>query len=381
MARRAILNGARLQWLRRLNKLAQQVQRLDTRIDTLRDSLQSFETSLQSLRRPHLRAVAQATRLLAQLQRLTRDLLAPPAAQVLLRSTVWGKVTGSVTPATPGAARRRAADAADAARKPRGTSAGRCAAMIKQLAASRGLVRCDYNALPRSHLPGPQELASEQGEGLQGPPHSRDQALKRLYRSLARRFHPDLVATAASKQRCEDQMAAINALYSRGDLERLMLLNCATVDLSELRTASPVLQLQTLKQRYRWLVGLRLRLLAELHALQKTPLAQRYHACQRGNLQHLRKNYAQELAQRDAAVEPAIRGLQAAAVRLVPQVGCHDDLARRFGPEVHLRHLTATRDVRRVRCCCCWLVGAQGIQFAGRAVLQFGPRVHPLRDQ
>jgi hypothetical protein len=306
-------DAARLQWLRRLNKLAQHVQRLDTRIDTLRDSLQSFETSLQALRRPHLRAVAQATRLLAQLQRLRRSLLAPPAAQVLPRPTVWGKVTGSVTPPKPDAARRRAADAADVARRPRGSSAGLFTAPVKPLPASRGLVRCDYNALPRSHLPGPQEPASEQAEGLQGPPHSRDQALKRLYRSLARRFHPDLVATAASKQRCEEQMAAINALYSRGDLERLMLLNCATVDLSELRTALPMLQLQTLKQWYRWLVGLRLRLLAELHALQKTPLAQRYHACQRGSLRHLRQTYDKELAQRDAAVQPAIRDLQAAA--------------------------------------------------------------------
>jgi hypothetical protein len=302
-----------LQWLRRLHRLAQQVQRLDARIDTLRDSLQSFETSLQALRTPHLRAVAHAARLLAQLQRLTRCLLAPPAAKALPQPTVWGRVTHSVNLPRSPAARRRETAAPDAARRPQRPPAAHPAAKANQAPARAGLMRCDLNALPRGQLPGWEAPASEPAEDLHGSPSSRAQALKRLYRSLARRFHPDLVATAASKQRCEAQMAAINALYSRGDLERLMLLNCATTDPREALTALPQLPLQTLKERYRWLVSLRLRLLAELRTLQAAPLAEQYDACHRGSLEQLRQKYAAELAQGDTAVLRALENLQAAA--------------------------------------------------------------------
>lgn len=48
--------------------------------------------------------------------------------------------------------------------------------------------------------------------------------LKALYRTLARRFHPDLALDAADRERCTQLMMAINAAYAAGDLARLQQL-------------------------------------------------------------------------------------------------------------------------------------------------------------
>lgn len=45
--------------------------------------------------------------------------------------------------------------------------------------------------------------------------------LKRLYRQLARRFHPDLAADAADREYRTQLMIAINAAYASGNLEKL----------------------------------------------------------------------------------------------------------------------------------------------------------------
>jgi hypothetical protein len=45
--------------------------------------------------------------------------------------------------------------------------------------------------------------------------------LKRLYRTLAKRFHPDLVSTAEAKAARQKVMAAINEAYQQKDLARL----------------------------------------------------------------------------------------------------------------------------------------------------------------
>lgn len=53
------------------------------------------------------------------------------------------------------------------------------------------------------------------------PEGNRLAALKQLYRSLARRFHPDLALNDADRAYRTDLMMAINAAYAAGDLERL----------------------------------------------------------------------------------------------------------------------------------------------------------------
>lgn len=45
--------------------------------------------------------------------------------------------------------------------------------------------------------------------------------LKRLYRQLARRFHPDMAVDAEDREYRTQMMMAINAAYAAGDLERL----------------------------------------------------------------------------------------------------------------------------------------------------------------
>ncbi len=60
------------------------------------------------------------------------------------------------------------------------------------------------------------------------PPPKKDEAtqaqLKRLYRTLAKRFHPDLVTDAAQKKWREEMMAQVNAAYAAGDLSALQKL-------------------------------------------------------------------------------------------------------------------------------------------------------------
>lgn len=45
--------------------------------------------------------------------------------------------------------------------------------------------------------------------------------IKRLYRQLARRFHPDMALDDADREYCTQLMMAINAAYTMGDLEKL----------------------------------------------------------------------------------------------------------------------------------------------------------------
>ncbi len=47
------------------------------------------------------------------------------------------------------------------------------------------------------------------------------QELKRLYRELAKRFHPDLAETEEERQENSDLMAEINEAYARKDLDKL----------------------------------------------------------------------------------------------------------------------------------------------------------------
>jgi hypothetical protein len=65
-------------------------------------------------------------------------------------------------------------------------------------------------------------------ESASRPNEDRDSKLKRLYRSLARRFHPDLAPDAKDRERRNRIMAQINAAYQEGDLDLLESLDEAT---------------------------------------------------------------------------------------------------------------------------------------------------------
>lgn len=56
--------------------------------------------------------------------------------------------------------------------------------------------------------------------------------LKRLYRELARRYHPDLTTDAAERERRNSLMADINAAYSDGDIDALRALAAQPQDTS-----------------------------------------------------------------------------------------------------------------------------------------------------
>ncbi|MCA9940341.1 MAG: hypothetical protein KC418_17005 [Anaerolineales bacterium] len=63
--------------------------------------------------------------------------------------------------------------------------------------------------------------AARDGPLLPTPtPHDKE-AEKRLYRQLARRFHPDLAANTVERAYCTSIMAAVNVAYERGDVQAL----------------------------------------------------------------------------------------------------------------------------------------------------------------
>lgn len=70
-----------------------------------------------------------------------------------------------------------------------------------------------------------ERLFEERAEALEPEPEPpaprRDESLKSLYRSLARRFHPDLATTEEERIRFGEWMTRINQLYRDGDAEGL----------------------------------------------------------------------------------------------------------------------------------------------------------------
>jgi len=77
---------------------------------------------------------------------------------------------------------------------------------------------------------GRQDASTEQAEATPPPPapepfdESREAEIKSLYRSLAKRFHPDLTTAPEEKSWRAQMMAQVNAAYAARDLEALRAL-------------------------------------------------------------------------------------------------------------------------------------------------------------
>lgn len=90
--------------------------------------------------------------------------------------------------------------------------------------------------------------------------HIRDRAAeKRLYRELARRFHPDLAATGVERAAMTAMMTAVNVAYKNQDIEALrdladeldpaMAAELALLDTAELRLRTQILKAQRRERR------------------------------------------------------------------------------------------------------------------------------------
>jgi hypothetical protein len=102
--------------------------------------------------------------------------------------------------------------------------------------------------------------------------------LKQLYRALAKRFHPDLAADHADKERRAARMAEVNQAYAAHDLVRLRQL-AEEPDQPAPAPAVPVPKTRTevladLRAEIARLAGLAARLEADLDSLASSPAVQ-----------------------------------------------------------------------------------------------------------
>ncbi|MBN1960074.1 MAG: hypothetical protein JW841_03945 [Deltaproteobacteria bacterium] len=99
-----------------------------------------------------------------------------------------------------------------------------------------------------------------------------DDRLKIAYRSLARRYHPDLATIESDRVRFSEIMARINSLYHDGDIARLEAMaeqaKGGEVDESELDIST---QLETLEQRQEWFDMVLANLQNERQEIESTP--------------------------------------------------------------------------------------------------------------
>jgi hypothetical protein len=99
----------------------------------------------------------------------------------------------------------------------------------------------------------PKQRATGFDENFQALPTSEERPddvkveLKKLYRKLARRFHPDLATDPSERERRNRLMAEINAAYSERDLDALRLL-AAQPENARIDEPIAVLQLRQLEQ-------------------------------------------------------------------------------------------------------------------------------------
>lgn len=104
------------------------------------------------------------------------------------------------------------------------------------------------------------ETAAEEEEALLLPTDTpRDKAAeKRLYRELARRFHPDLAETAVEQAYMTSIMTAVNSAYEKNDIQSLYDL-AGELDPGELRELAGIESLEIRRLREQILKAERLR--------------------------------------------------------------------------------------------------------------------------
>jgi hypothetical protein len=123
---------------------------------------------------------------------------------------------------------------------------------------------------PQADVPSPPPRAA--------PDEAAAAQLKQLYRALARRFHPDLAADPADKERRAARMADVNAAYARHDLAQLRQLAAepdeppASPDAPGPKPRNEVLA--DLRSEIERLADLADRLEAEVDTLANTPAVQ-----------------------------------------------------------------------------------------------------------
>ena len=133
-------------------------------------------------------------------------------------------------------------------------------------------------------LPNGDELPEDEVEELILPtdvPHDKE-AEKRLYRQLARRFHPDLAVTAVEVAYRTDMMAAVNTAYSGGDVQALYDLAGELDPLESAELASiPSIENRVLRQQIVRLKQRRRRAQGRLTSMQQENTARLWYKAQR----------------------------------------------------------------------------------------------------
>ncbi|HLL52376.1 MAG TPA: hypothetical protein VK447_02460, partial [Myxococcaceae bacterium] len=115
-------------------------------------------------------------------------------------------------------------------------------------------------------------------------PKKRDESLKSLYRSLARRFHPDLATTEEERVRFGEWMARINGLYHSGDMDGLRRLadqleTEVEPDFSETPEAERLLELE---EKLAWLDTVVANLEEQRRGLERTPTFELWRKVEQG---------------------------------------------------------------------------------------------------
>ena len=112
----------------------------------------------------------------------------------------------------------------------------------------------------QQHEPATETNSEDPDPALSSAPKPRKvkaEKLKKLYRRLARRYHPDMAKTDLEREQYTKIMALINTAYGENDYETLVSLSDATDTATQTRTDHQqsqvpleVLQLRRVKQQY-----------------------------------------------------------------------------------------------------------------------------------
>ncbi|MCC6807268.1 MAG: hypothetical protein IT381_07580 [Deltaproteobacteria bacterium] len=120
-----------------------------------------------------------------------------------------------------------------------------------------------------------QRLLEEDGEAQQKSAPDRQTRLKAAYRSLARRYHPDLARQEDERVRFGAMMTKINELYRQGDLERLELLATQAKGGEIDEPNVPIeQQIVTLEARLRWFTTVHENMIDERRTLEASKTCQ-----------------------------------------------------------------------------------------------------------